>query len=99
MPPSAKPSSKKTGVLIGGSGLIGGSLTHYFKSQAAAGYEILAPSSKKLSIREPGDISLYFRKYRPDFIINAAIAAIDSDPQLAFETNFLGSIRLLLLRR
>ena len=45
--------------------------------------EILSPNSKKLSLRETEDIISYFKKYKPSFIINSAIAAIDSDPQLA----------------
>ncbi len=87
-------SHKKFGVIIGGSGLIGGALMHYFKNLQSEEIEILSPNSKKLSLREPEDIKRYFSKYRPDFIINAAIAAIDSDEQLAFETNYLGSINL-----
>ncbi|OGQ95199.1 MAG: epimerase [Deltaproteobacteria bacterium RIFOXYD12_FULL_57_12] len=87
-------SSKKLGIVIGGSGLIGGGLTHYFSKQAAQEFDILAPNSKRLSLRVKEDVGRYFRQFRPDFIINAAIAAIDSDPQLAFETNYLGSINL-----
>jgi GlcNAc-P-P-Und epimerase len=84
---------KRLGVLIGGSGLIGGTLMHYFKTRTPE-IDILAPNSKKLSLREPEDLKRYFTRYRPDFIINCAIAAIDSDPQLAFETNYLGSVNL-----
>ncbi len=87
-------SQKKFGVLIGGSGLIGGALNHYFKTRTPDDYEILSPNSKKLSLREPDDIKQYFRRYRPDFIINCAIASIDSDEQLTYETNYLGSINL-----
>ena len=95
MKPSAKCAitSKRLGVLIGGSGLIGGALTHFYKT-ASRNTEILAPSSKKLSLRVPDDIKQYFRRYRPSFIINAAIAPIDSNPQMAFETNCLGSVNL-----
>ncbi|GAB4347284.1 MAG: hypothetical protein Kow0089_24840 [Desulfobulbaceae bacterium] len=87
-------SKKKFGVLIGGSGLIGGALNYYFKAKASEEFEILSPNSKKLSLREPEDIRQYFKRYRPDFIINCAIAAIDSDEQLTYETNYLGSINL-----
>jgi len=87
-------SSAKVGVLVGGSGLIGGAITHYFKTKADGRVELLAPNSKKLSLREPDDIRRYFKSCRPDFIINAAIAAIDSDPLLAYETNYLGSVSL-----
>lgn len=84
---------KRRGVLIGGSGLIGGGLMHYFKTRTPD-IEVLSPNSKKLSLREPEDVKQYFQRYKPDFIINAAIAAIDSDAQLAFETNYLGSLHL-----
>lgn len=86
--------TKRLGVLIGGSGLIGGTLLHYFKTRTNDDIEILAPNSKRLSLREPEDIQQYFRKFKPDFIINTAITAIDSDPQIAFEVNYLGSINL-----
>jgi len=87
-------STRKFGVLVGGSGLIGGALMHYFKTATADEVEILAPNSKKLSLREPGDIKDYFQKYSPDFIINCALASIDSDAQFAYEINYLGSINL-----
>ncbi len=86
--------NKKLGVLIGGSGLIGGTLAHYFKTKTADEIDIRAPSSKKLSIRNTQDIKNYLRRVRPDFVINAAIAAIDSDAQLAFEVNYLGTVNL-----
>ncbi|MEW6594997.1 MAG: NAD-dependent epimerase/dehydratase family protein [Thermodesulfobacteriota bacterium] len=85
---------KKLGILIGGTGLIGGTLTHYFKTAAEDEFDILAPNSKRLSLRDPDDIRRYFTRYRPDFIINAAIAALDSGPLLALETNTLGSVLL-----
>lgn len=85
---------RKFGVLIGGSGLIGGALMHYFKTKTTDEIEILSPNSKKLSLREPGDIKEYFKRYSPDFIVNTAIAALDSDAQLTYETNYLGSINL-----
>ncbi|MGV1100676.1 NAD-dependent epimerase/dehydratase family protein [Thiovibrio sp. JS02] len=88
------PQAKKTGILIGGSGLIGGTLLHYFKTRAGDEVTILAPNSKKLSLREPDDIRRYFEKTKPDFIINSAIAAIDSDPQLAYEINYMGTVSL-----
>ncbi len=87
-------SNKKLGVLIGGSGLIGGTLNHYFKTVVPEGYEILSPNIKKLSLRESEDIKQYFKRYRPDFIINCAIASLDSDEQLSYEINYLGSINL-----
>ena len=89
--------SKKTGLLVGGSGLIGGAITYYFKTHACDSINLLAPNSKKLSLRVPNDIKQYFEKIKPDFIINAAIAAIDSDPLLSFETNYIGAINLAKL--
>jgi nucleoside-diphosphate-sugar epimerase len=85
---------KKVGVLLGGSGLIGGAITHYFKKIASRDIELVAPNSKKLSLRVPDDIKQYFKKIKPDFIINTAIASLDSDPQLSLETNYIGSINL-----
>jgi len=58
---------KKIGVLIGGSGLIGGTLVHYFKTTTPDKIEIRAPSSKKLSIRSQDDIRNYFNEVTPDF--------------------------------
>ncbi|XOF33729.1 MAG: NAD-dependent epimerase/dehydratase family protein [Candidatus Electrothrix sp. YB6] len=85
---------RQLGVLIGGSGLIGGTLVHYFKTKTPEEFDIRAPSSKKLSIRNAQDIIVYLQRIRPDFVINAAMAALDSDAQLAFETNYLGSVNL-----
>lgn len=82
------------GVLIGGSGLIGGTIANYFKTQTPDTIELRAPSSKKLSIRSATDIRDYLRRVRPDFIINTAIANIGSDSQLAFEVNYLGALNL-----
>jgi len=86
--------SKRLGVLVGGSGLIGGALMHYFKTKTDESIDVLSPNSKKLSLREPDDILGYCRKHRPDFILNTAIAAIDADAQLAYEVNYLGAIHL-----
>lgn len=89
------PSSKKLlGVLIGGSGLIGGTLAHYFKTKTPDTIELRAPSSKKLSIRKAADIKDYLKRLRPDFVINTAIANIGSDSQLALEVNYLGTLNI-----
>uniref|UniRef100_UPI004056A20D NAD-dependent epimerase/dehydratase family protein n=1 Tax=Candidatus Electrothrix sp. TaxID=2170559 RepID=UPI004056A20D len=85
---------RRLGVLIGGSGLIGGTLAHYFKSKTPEEFDIRAPSSKKLSIRNSQDIVSYLKRVRPDFVINAAMASLDSDAQLAFETNYLGTVNM-----
>jgi nucleoside-diphosphate-sugar epimerase len=90
----AKETTKRLGVLIGGSGLIGGTLAHYFKTITAENIDIRAPSSKKLSIRTAEDIKAYLRRVQPDFVINTAMAALDSDAQLAFEVNYLGTVNL-----
>lgn len=86
--------NRKLGVLIGGSGLIGGGILHYFKTRLDDDWELLAPNSKRLSLRDPEDIRGYFKRYTPTFIINTAIAAIDSNPLLAYETNYLGTLYL-----
>ena len=85
---------KKVGVLIGGSGLIGGTLVHYFKTKTPDVIEIRAPSSKKLSIRNAGDIRDYLKRVKPDFLINSAIAGLSSDTQLAVEVNYFGPLNL-----
>lgn len=90
----AQETTPRIGLLVGGSGLIGGALMHYFKTRTDDGIDVLAPNSKKLSLREPDDITRYFQKNRPAFIINTAIASIDSDAQLAFEINYQGAINL-----
>jgi nucleoside-diphosphate-sugar epimerase len=92
--PGVLPGKKRLGVLIGGSGLIGGTLAHYFKTKTVDEIDIRAPSSKKLSIRNEEDIKNYLTIVKPDFVINSAVAAIDSDAQLAFEVNYLGSVNI-----
>jgi len=87
-------SKKLLGVLIGGSGLIGGTLTHYFKTQTADRIELRSPSSKKLSIRNTEDIKDYLKRIQPDFVINTAIASLGADSQLSFEVNYIGALNL-----
>lgn len=86
--------SKKIGVLVGGSGLIGGTIVNYYKTQHPETVDIRAPSSKKLSLREENDIRSYLTEVKPDFVINAAMANLGSDGQLAFEVNYQGPINL-----
>ena len=88
------PPKKLLGVLIGGSGLIGGTLAHYFKTRTRDSIELRAPSSKKLSIRNAEDIRDYLKRVQPDFVINTAIAPIDADGQLSLEVNYLGTLNL-----
>ncbi len=89
-----KGSNKRLGLIVGGSGFIGGAIIHYFKTKQGDDFDVLAPNSKRLSIREPEDIRMYLQRYRPDFIINCSIAPLDSGPQLAYEVNYRGSINL-----
>ena len=82
-----------SGLLVGGSGLIGGYLLHYFKTKTPE-IDVRAPNSKKLSLRELNDIIGYFKRQKPDFVINTAITAIRSDALLSYEVNYRGSINL-----
>ena len=85
--------TKMSGLLVGGSGLIGGYLLHYFKTKTPE-IDVRAPNSKKLSLREMGDIIGYFKRQKPDFVVNTAITAIRSDALLSYEVNYKGSINL-----
>ena len=86
-------SSKISGLIVGGSGLIGGYLLHYFKTKTPE-IDVRAPNSKKLSLRELDDIIGYFKRQKPDFVVNCAITAIRSDALLSYEVNYKGSINL-----
>ena len=86
-------SPKLNGLIIGGSGLIGGYLLHYFKTKTPE-IDVRAPNSKKLSLRQLDDIIGYFKRNKPDFVINCAITTIRSDALLSYEINYLGSINL-----
>lgn len=88
-----EPSQKINGLIIGGSGLIGGYLLHYFKTKTPE-IDVRSPNSKKLSLRELDDIIDYFKRQKPAFVINCAITAIRSDALLSYEVNYLGSINL-----
>lgn len=85
---------KKRCIIVGGTGLIGGALVNYFNKCCPDDLEILSPNSKKMSLAKEEEIEQYARIWKPDFIVNSAIAAIDSDPQLAYTINYLGSINL-----
>jgi nucleoside-diphosphate-sugar epimerase len=85
--------SKISGLIVGGSGLIGGYLLHYFKTKTPE-IDVRAPNSKKLSLRELNDIIGYFKRHKPDFVVNCAITAIRSDALLSYEVNYQGSINL-----
>jgi nucleoside-diphosphate-sugar epimerase len=86
--------AKKRGVVIGGSGLIGGTIVNYYTTHHPDTFDIRAPSSKKLSLREESDIRQYLQHVKPDFIINAAMANLASDAQLSYEVNYWGPINL-----
>jgi nucleoside-diphosphate-sugar epimerase len=85
---------KRTAVLIGGSGLLGGTIVNYYKTRFATDIEIRAPSSKKVSIRVESDICSYLNEVKPDFVINAAMAKLGAGNQLAYEVNYLGAVNL-----
>jgi nucleoside-diphosphate-sugar epimerase len=86
-------SPNMNGLLVGGSGLIGGYLLHYFKTKTPE-IDVRSPNSKKLSLRQLDDIVSYFKRNKPDFVINCAITTIKSDALLSYEVNYLGSINL-----
>jgi nucleoside-diphosphate-sugar epimerase len=86
--------SQRTGVLIGGSGLIGGTVLNYFKTAGRTRFNVLSPNSKELSLRVVDDLRAFFRKVRPEFIINCAIASIEAGPQLNYEVTYLGTVNL-----
>ena len=90
---NSETAQKKLGLLIGGSGLIGGYLLHYFKNKTPE-IDLRSPNSKKLSLRELDDIISYFKRQKPAFVINTAITTLRSDALLSYEVNYLGSINL-----
>jgi len=91
--------TKATGIIVGGSGLIGGTLVHYFNTHHPDDISILSPNSKKMSLEKADEIKHYICQWKPDFIINSAIAAIDADPQLAYNINYIGNINLARICR
>lgn len=85
---------RKIGVVFGGSGLVGGTIVNYYKQRRPGVADILAPSSKKVSLSNCVDIRNYLLSVRPDFVINAAITNIDAGSQLTFEVNYSGAINI-----
>ncbi len=90
----AQMGAKKIGVVTGGSGLIGGTIVNFYKTRFPDTVDIRAPSSKKMSIRSEADIRRYLNDVNPDFVINAAMARLSSDGQMAYEVNYLGPVNL-----
>lgn len=86
--------AKKIGVLIGGSGLIGGTIVNYYQSRHADTVDIRAPSSKKVSLRDEAEVRSYLGSVKPDFLINASMANLGASSRLAMEVNYLGPIVL-----
>jgi GlcNAc-P-P-Und epimerase len=86
--------TKKIGVLIGGSGLIGGTIVNFYQAHHADTVDIRAPSSKKVSLRDETDVRSYLGEVKPDFLINASMANLGASSRLAMEVNYLGPIVL-----
>ena len=91
---TAREKKLNRGVIFGGSGLIGGTIVNYFQRRQPGFADMMAPSSKKVSLRSCQDIRDYLLSVRPDFVINTAITKINSDSQLSFEVNYLGTLNI-----
>jgi len=85
---------RRLGVVFGGSGLIGGTIVNFYKQRLPGIIDIMAPSSKKVSLNNCVDIRNYLMTVRPDFVVNTAIANIDAASQLCFEVNYAGAINI-----
>lgn len=85
--------SGRCGVVIGGSGLVGGAITYHFHNKCKD-VHVLAPNSKKLNLRSPTAIPKYFNQECPNFLVNTAIASLGHDTERTYEINYLGSLNL-----
>ncbi|MDJ0623772.1 MAG: NAD-dependent epimerase/dehydratase family protein [Desulfocapsaceae bacterium] len=85
--------SERCGIVIGGSGLVGGAITYHYHNKCE-NIHVLAPNSKKLNLRSPATIHKYFEQECPDFLINTAIASLGHDTEGTYEINYLGSLNL-----
>lgn len=85
---------RKRGIILGGSGLIGGGLVHHFNKYCSSSKKVFSPDSKILNLGHKDTIERYIYHLKPDFIINAAIATINSSPQLCYSINYQGAIHL-----
>ncbi len=83
----------KYGVIVGGSGFIGGALLHYLGNVLKT-ENMVAPNSKELNLGNKKSIAAYFRYYQPKFIINAALADIGSNAKKSYEINYVGAMQL-----
>jgi nucleoside-diphosphate-sugar epimerase len=81
------------GIIIGGSGLVGGAITYHFHNKCDY-CEVKAPNTKKLNLRNAIDIRNYFKNTKVDFIVNTAIASLGYDAEGIYEINYLGTINL-----
>ena len=61
--------SKMRILLSGGSGMVGCNL---FEHSSIGDFEVLAPSSYELDLRDFGTVKAYFREHQPDMVIHAA---------------------------
>lgn len=55
--------------LTGGRGMVG---RNFLEHAAAAGHEVLAPSSAELDLRDFRAVEQWFTQHRPDFVVHAA---------------------------
>jgi nucleoside-diphosphate-sugar epimerase len=85
--------SGRCGVIIGGSGLVGGAITYHFHNKCE-NIHVLAPNSKKLNLRSPRAIPKYLNQECPDFLVNTAIASLGQDTERTYEINYLGSLNV-----
>jgi nucleoside-diphosphate-sugar epimerase len=89
--------NRKRGLILGATGLIGGGLVKYFNSHCASEIKVFSPNSKILNLSQHENITRYVHHLKPDFIVNAAIASINSSPGLCYTINYLGAITLAKL--
>ena len=85
--------SARCGVVIGGSGLVGGAITYHFHNKCDD-IRVMAPNSKKLNLRSHTAVSKYLRQANPHFLVNTAIASLGYDTEGTYEINYLGSLKL-----
>jgi nucleoside-diphosphate-sugar epimerase len=85
--------SKIRGIVIGGSGLVGGAIIFHFHNNCEA-IDVKAPNSKKLDLRSTTDIYNYFELEKADFIVNTAIASLGHGAEGTYKINYLGTINL-----